>query len=195
MISEIVRSKINIDNGARTRFANMFHGLLLLVFTGFRLASPREFVHMYRLGKDQCLIFVSTIVGVLATDLLTGIAIGILVKFVLHALRGAPLRSLYKLNAEVTQEDDHSATIVVRDSAIFSTWIPLRKHLHRLLQAGKRVTLNLSETRLVDHTVMGKLQEWKTEFAEQDSELSVTGLERHRPLSDSPVAVHTRPGT
>lgn len=217
MISEIVRSKANIDNGARTRFANMFHGLFLLifvalapalvnqlpqaalgamlVFTGFRLASPREFVHMYRLGKDQCLIFVSTIVGVLATDLLTGIAIGILVKFVLHVINGAPLRSLYKLNAEVTQEDDHSATIVVRDSAIFSTWIPLRKHLHRLLQDGKRVTLNLSETRLVDHTVMSKLQEWKTEFAAQHSELSVTGLEQHRPLSDSPVAVHTRPDT
>lgn len=216
MISEIVRSKANIDNGARTRFANMFHGLFLLVFvalapglvnqlpqaalgamlvfTGFRLAAPREFVHMYRLGKDQCLIFVSTIVGVLATDLLTGMAIGIVVKFVLHVLRGAPLRSLYTLHAEVTQEDDHSATIVVRDSAIFSTWIPLRKHLHRLLQAGKRVTLNLSETRLVDHTVMSKLQEWKTEFVAQDSELSVTGLERHRPLSDSPVAVHTRPG-
>ena len=217
MISEIVRSKANIDNGARTRFANMFHGLFLLifvalapalvnqlpqaalgamlVFTGFRLASPREFVHMYRLGKDQCLIFVSTIVGVLATDLLTGIAIGILVKFILHVINGAPLRSLYKLNAEVTQEDDHSATIVVRDSAIFSTWIPLRKHLHRLLQDSKRVTLNLSATRLVDHTVMSKLEEWKTEFATQDSELSVTGLEQHRPLSDSPVAVHTRPDT
>lgn len=217
MISEIVRSKANIDNGARTRFANMFHGLFLLifvalapalvnqlpqaalgamlVFTGFRLASPQEFVHMYRLGKDQCLIFVSTIVGVLATDLLTGIAIGILVKFVLHVINGAPLRSLYTLNAEVTQEDDHSATIVVRDSAIFSTWIPLRKHLHRLLQDGKRVTLNLSETRLVDHTVMSKLQEWKAEFAAQHSELSVTGLEQHRPLSDSPVAVHTRPDT
>jgi len=64
-----------------------------------------------------------------------------------------------------------------------------------LLQDSKRVTLNLSATRLVDHTVMSKLEEWKTEFATQDSELSVTGLEQHRPLSDSPVAVHTRPDT
>ena len=214
MISEIIRSKANIDNGARTRFANMFHGLFLLVcvalipalinqiplaalgamlvFTGFRLASPQQFIHIYRLGKDQFIIFLSTIVGVLATDLLQGIAIGILVKIVIHVIRGVPLRSLVRLNAEVTHDDDHSVTITVRDSAVFSTWIPLRKRLHRLLLDGKRVTLNLSGTRLVDHTVMSKLQEWKTEFATRHSELCITGLEHHRPLADSPVAVHTR---
>ncbi len=214
MISEIIRSKANIDNGARTRFANMFHGLFLLgfvalapalinqlplaalaamlVFTGFRLASPQEFMHIYRLGKDQFIIFVSTIVGVLATDLLQGIAIGILVKVVLHVIHGAPLRSLFKLNAEVTHEDDHSATIVVRDAAVFSTWISLRKHIHRLCLEGKRVNLDLSGTRLVDHTVMSKLQEWRTEFAARHSELCITGLEQHRPLSDSPVATHIK---
>ena len=214
MISEIVRSKANIDNGARTRFANMFHGLFLLVFvalipglinqiplaalgallvfTGFRLASPLEFVHMYHLGKDQFIIFVSTIIGVLATDLLMGIAIGIGVKVVIHIYNGAPIPSFFKLNIEVTQQDDKTATIAVRDSAIFSTWIPLRKHLHRFLQDGKNVTLNLAETRLVDHTVMSKLNEWTNEFEEQDRELLVKGLEQHVPMSDHAVAAHVK---
>jgi len=92
---------------------------------------------MYHLGKDQFIIFVSTIVGVLATDLLMGIAIGIGVKVVIHIYNGAPIPSFFKLNVEVTQQDDNIATIVVRDSAIFSTWIPLRKHLARCLQEGK----------------------------------------------------------
>ena len=214
MISEIVRSKASIDNGGKTRFTNMFHGLFLLVcvalasalinqlpqaalgamlvFTGFRLASPKEFIHIYRLGKDQFIIFVSTIIGVLETDLLQGIAIGILVNAIFHVMRGAPLSSIFKLNAEVTHEDAHSATIMVRDSAVFSTWIPLRKRIHRLFREGKRVNLDLSGTRLVDHTVMSKLQEWQTEFAARHSELRITGLEQHRPLADSPVATHTK---
>ncbi|MDA0738078.1 MAG: SulP family inorganic anion transporter [Nitrospirae bacterium] len=214
MISEIVRSKANIDNGARTRFANLFHGLFLLVFvalipevinriplaalgallvfTGFRLAAPREFVHMYHLGKDQFIIFMSTIVGVLATDLLMGIAIGIGVKVIIHIINGAPILSFFKLNAEVIREDEHSATIVIRESAVFSTWIPLRKYLHRYLQEGKNVTLNFSETRLVDHTVMSKLYEWIMEFEEHDCELFVRGLAEHEPMADSIVAAQVK---
>ena len=215
MISEIVRSRANIDNGARTRFANMFHGSFLLVFvalvpalinqiplaalgamlvfTGFRLASPQEFIRMYHLGKDQFIVFISTIVGVLATDLLMGIAIGIGVKIIIHIVNGAPIPSLLKLHAEVTREDDGSATIVVRKSAVFSTWISLRKHLDRFLQEGKTVTLNLAETRLVDHTVMTKLDEWKKEFAEKNCEFFIRGLEEHQPMAHSRLSARKKP--
>ena len=62
----------------------------MLVFTGFRLASPQEFIRLWYVGREQFIIFVSTVIGVLATDLLMGIAIGIGVNFVVHLKNGAP---------------------------------------------------------------------------------------------------------
>jgi MFS superfamily sulfate permease-like transporter len=192
MISEIVRSKANIDNGARTRFANFYHGMFLLicvalipglinqiplaalaallVVTGFRLASPQEFVSVYREGKDQFIIFVSTILGVLATDLLKGLAIGIGVRIVIHFIRGG---GIFNLNAKIIPERDQSVTILLRGSIIFSSWIPLRQQLQRFFKDGRRVTLDITETKLVDRRVMSKIDEWKKKFEENGLELSV----------------------
>jgi len=208
MISEIVRSKANIDNGARTRFANMFHGAFLLLFvalvpawinqiplaalaallvyTGFRLASPQSFAHMYHVGREQLIIFVSTIVGVLATDLLVGIAIGICVKILIHLSKGVPPLSLVRLNASV-QRSGREVKVVVNDSAVFSTWLALRKKLQSL-KNEPRVVVDLSGTSLVDHTVMDKLHEMEKEFQEAGSQLVISGLEQHRSFSDHPAA-------
>jgi MFS superfamily sulfate permease-like transporter len=213
MISEIVRSRANIDNGARTRFANMFHGSFLLVFvalvpslinqiplaalgamlvfTGFRLASPQSFVHMYKVGREQLIIYVSTIVGVLATDLLIGIAIGICVKAAIHIIHGAPILSLFRLQADVQRSGNSGLTVAVKDSAVFSTWIALKKRLERF-KGEPVVAVDLSETFLVDHTVMQKLHEMESEFKEMGSKLVLRGLEQHRSLSDYPTAARQR---
>lgn len=209
MISEIVRSKANIDNGARTRFANMFHGLFLLafvalvpglinqiplaalgamlVFTGYRLASPQEFIHMYHVGKEQFIIFVSTVIGVLATDLLMGVAIGIVVNILLHLNNGAPMPSLFKPQITVEREEGRVVTVKVKDSAVFSTWIALKKTLEGLIREP-HVVLDLSDTFLVDHTTMSKLREMEAEFQEQQSRLEIVGLDLHQPLSHHPEA-------
>jgi MFS superfamily sulfate permease-like transporter len=209
MISEIVRSRANIDNGAHTRFANLFHGVFLLlfvalvpgwinqiplaalaamlVFTGFRLASPQSFAHMYHVGREQLFIFVATIVGVLATDLLIGIAIGVLVKILIHLTRGVPLMSIFRLKANVERPSGGAPTVVVHDAAVFSTWLGLRRQLEAL-KHEPRVVLDLSRTVFVDHTVMDKLKEMEKEFREAGSTLVVTGLERHRGLSSHPTA-------
>jgi MFS superfamily sulfate permease-like transporter len=213
MISEIVRSRANIDNGARTRFANMFHGSFLLifvvlvptwinqiplaalaamlVFTGFRLASPQSFVHMYRVGREQLIIFVSTIVGVLATDLLIGIAIGICVKVLIHIIHGAPILSLFRLRVDVQRSDKGGLKVAVKDSAVFSTWIGLKKRLERF-KGESVVVVDLSDTFLVDHTVMQKLTEMESEFKETGSKLVIGGLEQHRKLSDHPTAARKK---
>jgi len=214
MISEIVRSKANIDNGARTRFSNMFHGMFLLlfvallpglinqiplaalgamlVFTGFRLASPQEFIRLWHVGREQFIIFVSTVIGVLATDLLMGIAIGIGVNFVMHLKNGAPPKSLLKTQVVVERQEKEGVMVRVKDSAIFSTWIALKKTLEPLMNES-RVVLDLSETLLVDHTVMAKLQEMEKAFKEKGSTLVIAGLDEHQRLSNHPAAARKKP--
>ena len=100
----------------------------MLVYTGFRLASPKDFLHMFQLGSDQFIIFVSTIVAVLATDLLVGILIGTVVKLAIHLMRGLSLKAVFRPSLEILEADER--TIVrVYDSAVFTTWIGFKKQL------------------------------------------------------------------
>ncbi len=215
MISEIVRSKANIDNGARTRFADLWHGVFLLlcvaliptvlhriplaalaamlIYTGFRLTHPKEFMHVYEIGKEQLLIFASTLFGVLATDLLIGIGIGIGVKLLIHVFNGVPVWALFKSYLDVEIKDDNTAVIRVRYSAVFSNWILFRRHIIRIgLVERRNVDLDFSDCKLVDHSVMEKLQELERDFEDAGLQLRMTGLEGHKPLSHHDSAARKR---
>ena len=211
MISEIVRSKANIDNGARTKYANLFHGLFLLafilllpsvirlipmaalgamlVFTGFRLASPKEFIHTFKIGTEQLVIFVFTILVTLCSDLLKGVLAGIALKMIIHVINGAPIRSLLRPDIEVAHtEGDKIAVLKVRKAAVFSNWLGVKSAIFRYAETCDEVQLDLSETKLVDHTVMEKLHQLATEFEHAGKRLSLVGLENHTPMSDHPLA-------
>lgn len=216
MISEIVRSRANIDNGARTRFADMWHGLFLLacvaliptvlhripmaalaamlIYTGTRLAHYNEFANVFKIGWEQLIVFVATIVGVLATDLLMGIGIGIAVEFAFLLLNGAPLSSLFKAPMDVEDRDASTRVIKVRSVAMFTNWIALRKKIEAEgVSQGKNVTVDLSNTKLVDHSVMEKLHEMERDFKGRGLTLHVTGLDAHRPFSAHALAARKRP--
>jgi MFS superfamily sulfate permease-like transporter len=207
MISEIVRSRANMDNGARTRFANMWHGLFLLicvalfpmtlhriplaalaamlVYTGYRLAHPLEFFHVYKIGREQLVVFVVTLIAVLATDLLIGIGIGIATKLMIHIANGVPVSSLFKPYLEVERQDERACLVRAHQSAVFSNWIPFRRQIEDLgFVQRQNVTLDLSHVRLVDHSVMEKLHELQREFAEAGLALTLVGLESLQPLAD-----------
>ena len=215
MISEIVRSRANIDNGAKSKFSNMFHGLFLLaavaliprllnliplaslasmlVFTGFRLAHPREFAHVLHLGREQLVVFVSTIIGVLATDLLVGIFIGMGVKLLIHFINGMPITSLFRPFLTIEQIDDRTYRIAAAKSAVFSNWLLFRRqiYLYGLLQ-DKNVIVDLSETNLVDHTTLEKLNALKQDFVAKGLTLEIVGLDQHISLSGHPEGTRIR---
>lgn len=217
MISEIVRSKANIDNGARTRFADMWHGIFLLlcvaliptilhriplaalaamlIYTGFRLTHPREFLHVYKIGSEQLAIFVATLVGVLATDLLIGIIIGIAVKLAIHLYNGVPIRSLFKSFIEVEEKGEDSIVVTAKHSAVFTNWILLRRQLiQHGLTAHKNVIIDFSDCSVVDHSVMEKLHELEDDFHRAGLRFEQTGLAGHDTLSAHQLAARKRVG-
>ena len=208
MISEIVRSRSNIDNGARTRFANLWHGVFLLlcvgliptilhriplaalaamlVYTGTRLAHPNEFRNVYRIGREQLVIFVVTLIVVLSTDLLIGVAAGIALKMVIHLANGVPLKSFFKAWVEVEDVDEKTSRIIARESAVFSNWIPFRRQIEDIGLVQKRnLILDLSGATMVDSSVMEKLEEMQGEFEQEGLRLELRGLEDFRSFSRS----------
>lgn len=213
MISEIVRSSANINNGGQTSKANRFHGIFLLafvllfpgliqqipltclaamlVFTGYRLAAPNEFVKTYQIGVPQLIVFVGTIVVTLATDLLIGILAGVLIKMAINAFSGTPLSSTFVAPVKTKTEGSGARRVEISMSAVFSNWMSLRG---KIVCAGfdKIVIVDLSDTRIVDHSVMEKLHDLKSEFQRAGGELKVIGLEQHKPVSDHPTATRRK---
>lgn len=214
MISEIVRSSANISYGGRTQWANFFHGLFLLVFvvffpmlihqiplaalaamlifTGYRLASPKEFYKTYKIGKEQLLIFVVTVVVTLATDLLLGIGVGILTKLVMHLANGLPLRYMFKPLFSVNFRAETGEYIVdVYHSAVFSNYIKLKKSLDSLPRQA-HIIIDFTNANLVDHTVMENLHHYQHDYEHDGGRFSLIGLEQHRKLSSHNLAVRKK---
>lgn len=211
MISEIVRSKANIDAGATSRFANFFHGLLLLafvallpmvlqhvplaalaamlVYTGSKLASPTEFKHMGELGKDQLALFLVTLFVTLATDLLVGVGIGLALKIVMHLARGVPLTTLVRGEFKVVHANGELRLVFPR-AATFSSLLKVRQVVSNLPEEIDRVVINVKDAALVDHTFLERVEQMSKEWTH--AKLEFIGLDNLVAASASKTASRRR---
>lgn len=213
MIAEIVRSSANVNNGARTGWANFFHGAFLalfvlffpklihqiplaslaslLVFTGFRLASPKEFAKTMQIGKEQLFIFVVTILAVLATDLLIGVLIGIAVKIAIHLSRGVPLSNLARISFTLKEIEAGTYAVHLEGSAIFANFIGLKSELSEL-PPGKTVIFDVRDASYIDHTVMEFIEQFQHDYVERGGQCTVKGLDELVSYSEHPLAARRR---
>ena len=209
MISEVARSSSNVNNGAKTRWANFFHGFFILIFVllatpilelipnaalaamlitvGIKLAHPKEFIHTFQIGKEQLAIFLVTIFFTLFEDLLIGIAAGMVLKIIIHLVNGTPILSLFKAPTLVSFEGNNYL-VEINKAAVFTNYLGVKSKLEAI-PYGFNVTIDLKKTKLVDHSVMENLEHFKHDYeSHENSFVKIIGLDNHKPLSNHPLS-------
>lgn len=212
MISEVARSSANVNNAAKTRWANFFHGFFILVFVlfashlielipntalaamlisvGIKLAHPKEFIHIFKIGKEQLAIFLVTIFFTLFEDLLVGIAAGMLLKIIIHLINGAPFSSLFRAPASVSF-NENNYVLEIEQSALFTNFLGIKSRLEAIPQ-GMYLTIDFSKTKLVDHSVMENIHQFEHAYTAAGGKVKVVGLEQHVALSEHYLAARKK---
>lgn len=211
----IMRSSVNVNHGAKTRWSNFYQGLILLacilflvpvmrriplaalasllVFSGFKLTAPKIYQDAYKRGPEQLFIVVLTMVSTLYTGLLMGIVIGMTAKLLMHMLLARMpvkvfLRSLIKPSIQKFQETNQRYLVKMAGIANFITLLPLKSELD-LLPTQSMVDIDLSDTNIVDLTVMEYLEEFAEKYIKNGGDCSILGLDLHQSSSDHPHAM------
>lgn len=192
--SVIVRSTVNVQSGNRTKASAVLHGVFLLggvlllspvlnmiplaalaailITTGYKLANVAVFREMYGKGGTQFMPFVITVVAIVATDLLTGVVIG-LVAGLFYLLR-SNFRNPYSLQ----QYKLHIGDVIkmeLPNQVSFLNKATIKEALWNI-PAGSQVVINASGTDYIDHDAMEVIEDYRTVAAERDVQLSVVGL-------------------
>jgi len=205
IINVIVRSTVNVNSNAQTKWSNFYHGIFLILFvlllapvlksvplaalaailvhTGFKLASPKVFKHAYNQGVEQLLFFSSTLIITLFSDLLYGIIGGILVTLILHMLLAKVgffrfFKMIYKSGSKVYPLENGTYNVKIKGIANFLSAL----HLDKLLQEippGSAVRIDMSQTRLVDLSIMENLIEFKRIHDNNGGDVKLSGLDNH----------------
>jgi MFS superfamily sulfate permease-like transporter len=194
MTGVIVRSSANVQAGARTRLSTILHGMWILGFvallpwllrevpmaalggvlvvTGWRLVSLKHVRHLLEAhGFLPAAIWATTFILVVATDLLTGVLVGLalsLIEILPHA------RSL---RLDVRRHDDDTATrLELSGAATFVGLARLNAELETL-PADRPVHLDLGNLRAMDHTTAETVREWLSRRRQRGHQDRITGSE------------------
>ncbi|MDN5202401.1 SulP family inorganic anion transporter [Fulvivirgaceae bacterium BMA10] len=176
----IVRSSANVQSGGQTRLSSILHGMFLLIcvalipavlnmiplavlacilfVVGYKLAKPSLFKHMYKLGWDQFAPFVITILGIVFTDLLKGIAMGFIVSLVI-LLRNS-FKNSHFLHKEVINNGRKKVKMTLAEEVTFINKGAILKALNNL-PAGTQLTIDMSKSVGIDYDVLEIIDNYK----------------------------------
>ena len=216
VVTVIARSSVNVNNGATNRASNFFHAVFLvlfiglfstqltriplpalmaiLVYTGYKLASPNVITKIFSIGKEQLIIFFTTLIVTLKIGLITGIIAGVIATLIIHIVInksvGLFLRNILKPNVLMYKESGNQLNfyVSVKHFCSFLNYFRLKKHLDAVPE-NQDVIVDFSLCEFVDDTVMENINRYQELFAKRGGHFDVIGLDMHDTDSKHPFAL------
>lgn len=213
VVTVIARSSVNVNNKGSNRSANFFHALFLiafillfatelrkiplsalaaiLVFTGYKLASPENIKKVFNIGSEQLIIFLATLLVTISTSLITGILVGIIITFVIHVIINKNillfLKNILKPNVLMFTEDG-KYYVSVKNFSSFLNYTKLKSKLDQIPETEEAI-VDFSLCDFVDHSVMENMNNYTETFERKGGHFEVIGLDDSKSGSEHPFAL------
>ena len=216
VVTVIARSSVNVNNGGSNRSSNFFHATFLVVFivlfssqltriplpalmailvyTGYKLASPSTIRNIFSIGREQLIIFFVTLLVTLKIGLITGITSGVLVTLLIHIVINRDFslfaKNVLKPNVLMFQEDEDESNyyLSVKHFCSFLNYYRLKEKIDTIPE-DENVIIDFSLCEFVDHTVMENLNSYQELFKKRGGSFEVVGLDMHDTDSKHPFAL------
>ena len=188
----IVRSSANIQSGGRTKASAIIHGFLLLAsvilipkllnmiplsvlaailfVVGYKLAKPSLFKKMYHLGWKQSVPFFVTVIGIVFTDLLVGISLGLLVGIIVILMKS--YQNSHFLHIEDKSNGKHKIKMTLAEEVTFFNKGAILKELDSLPN-DTYLELDLLKTRYLDNDVIEILEDFAYKAKERNIDIKL----------------------
>lgn len=196
MTAVIVRGAANVDAGARTKLSAFTHGLFLLLavlliptvlnkipnaslaaillITGYNLTKPKLYRNMWQLGWKQFLPFILTIAVILATDLLIGVSIGLLLS--IYFIVQNNFRAEYKITKTV-REGKESYLIRLNSNVTFLNKVKLRDALEDIPEDSSLI-IDGSHCNFIDYDILEIISEYENKAADRNIKVQLNGIQK-----------------
>jgi len=213
VVTVIARSSVNVNNKGTNRSANFFHAAFLvafillfaselrkiplpalaaiLVYTGYKLASPENIKKVFSIGSEQLIIFLITLFTTILTSLITGILVGILITFIIHIIINKNIllfiKNVLKPNVLMFKEEG-KYYVSVKNFSSFLNYTKLKEKLDQIPESEEAI-IDFSLCDFVDHSVMENMNNYSESFARKGWHFEVIGLDDSKPGSEHPFAL------
>ncbi len=188
----IVRSSANIQSGGKTKMSAIIHGLLLLTsviliprllnmiplsvlaailfIVGFKLAKPALFKTMYNLGWKQFVPFIVTVLGIVFTDLLIGIGLGLAVGIVVILIKS--YQNSHFLHIEDQSNGKHRIKMTLAEEVTFFNKGAILIELDSLPR-DTYLELDVRKTRYLDNDIIEILDDFAFKAKERNIDIKL----------------------